>query len=166
LLTVLAKPNLCVMDGSEASFLAGGKFPVPIVSGSSGMQTVTIHFEEYGIKLKFTPTVLDSEVVNIKVAAEVSSLDFDNGIILSGFRIPAINTRRTESMVELKEGQYLIIGGLLSNETAKTISKIPLLGSIPILGKLFSSSRFLNKESELLIMVAPQIVQAMGLDRL
>ncbi|OPZ66363.1 MAG: Type II secretion system protein D precursor [bacterium ADurb.Bin478] len=163
LLTVLAKPNLCVMDGTEASFLAGGRFPVPIVSGSAGMQTVTIQFEEYGIKLFFTPTVLDSGLVNIKVTAEVSSLDFENGVLLSGFRIPNINARRAESRVELRENQYLIIGGLMSNETAKTISKIPLLGSIPVLGKLFSSHRYVNKESELLIMVSPQIVEAMQL---
>jgi len=163
LLTVLAKPNLSVMDGTEANFLAGGKFPVPIVSGASGMQTVTIHFEEYGIRLKFTPTVLDSNVINIKVAAEVSSLDFENGILLSGFRIPNINTRHAESVVELKQGQSLIIGGLLSRDTAKTISKIPVLGSVPVLGALFSSRRYLNKESELVIMVAPQIVQAMEL---
>jgi pilus assembly protein CpaC len=158
LLTVLARPNLSVIDGSEASFLAGGRFPIPIASGAGGQQTVTIQFEEYGIKLKFTPTVLDSEIINIKVAAEVSSLDFANGIVLSGFSIPNINSRRTESTVELKQGQYLVIGGLLSSEMTKSISKIPLLGSVPVLGKLFSSSHFQNKDSELLIMAAPSIV--------
>jgi Flp pilus assembly secretin CpaC len=164
LLSVLARPNLTTTDGTEANFLAGGKFPVPIVSGAAGMQTITIQFEEYGIKLRFTPTVLDSQLINLKVAAEVSSLDFDNGIILSGFRIPNINTRRAESMAELKQGQYLIMGGLLSNEIAKTLSRIPVIGAIPVLGTLFSSRRYTKKESELLIMVAPSIVQGRSVE--
>ena len=158
LLSVLAKPNLSAINGAEASFLAGGEFPIPIVSGAAGMQTVTIHFKEFGIKLKFVPKALDGKTVNIKVAAEVSSLDFENGIILSGFRIPAINTRKAETTVELITGKYLIIGGLLSNEMAKTVSRVPILGHIPILGKLFSSSRFQKKETELLIVVSPEIV--------
>lgn len=160
LLTVLARPNLSVIDGAEASFLAGGRFPIPIASGSGGQQTVTIQFEEYGIKLRFTPTVLDSEMIHLKVVAEVSSLDFANGIMLSGFSIPNISSRRTESTVELRQGQYLVIGGLLSSEMSKSISKIPFLGSVPVLGKLFSSSHFTRKESELLVMAAPSIVQA------
>jgi len=164
LLSVLARPNLTTTDGTEANFLAGGLFPVPIVSGAAGMQTISIQFEEYGIKLRFTPTVLDSQLINVKVAAEVSSLDFDNGIILSGFRIPNINTRRAESMAELKEGQYLIMGGLLSNETARTLSRLPVIGAIPVLGTLFSSRRYVKKESELLIMVAPSIVQGRSVE--
>lgn len=164
LLSVLARPNLTTTDGSEANFLAGGRFPVPIVSGAAGMQTISIQFEEYGIKLRFTPTVLDSQLIHIKVAAEVSSLDFENGIILSGFRIPSINTRRAEAMAELQEGQYLIMGGLLSNEIASTLSRIPVIGAIPVLGTLFSSRRYTRKESELLIMVAPSIVQGHGVE--
>jgi pilus assembly protein CpaC len=157
-LTVLAKPNLTAIDGAEASFLAGGEFPVPIVSGAAGMQTVSVQFKEYGIKLHFTPTVLDTDLVNIKVAAEVSSLDFENGVVLSGFKIPSLTTRKTETVVELGQGKYLIISGLLANETTESISKIPFLGSIPVLGKLFSSTRFQNKESELLILVSPQLI--------
>ncbi len=159
LLTVLAKPNLSAREGAEASFLAGGEFPIPIVSGASGMQTVTIQFKEFGIKLKFTPLVLDSNMINLKVSAEVSSLDFDNGIILSGFRIPALSTRKTETNVDLEENKQLILGGLYSQEESKTISKTPLLGSLPVLGKLFSSERFSNKETELMIMVSPSIIR-------
>jgi pilus assembly protein CpaC len=159
LLTTLARPNLSAISGSEASFLAGGEIPVPIVSGVAGQ--VTIEYKEFGIRLKFVPTVLDSELVNIKVSTEVSSLDFENGIILSGFRIPALISRKTETTVELKDGEHFAIGGLIANELAQAVSRIPVLGHIPILGKLFSSSRFLNSETELIIMISPHIVQTM-----
>lgn len=159
LLTTLAKPNLSAREGSEASFLAGGEFPIPIVSGAAGMQTVTIQFKEFGIKLKFTPMVLDSNLVNLKVATEVSSLDFENGITLSGFRIPALSTRKTDTQVDLEEDHYLILGGLYSQEQVKAVSRIPVLGSLPVLGRLFSSSSFKNKESELMIMISPQIIK-------
>lgn len=157
LITILAKPNLSAREGEEASFLAGGEFPIPIVSGSAGMQTVTIQFKEFGIKLKFTPHILDSSMIALKVAAEVSSLDFDNGITLSGFKIPALATRKTETTVDLKENHYLIIGGLLADEEARTLSRVPLLGSVPLLGRLFSSESFNKKESELMILVSPRI---------
>ncbi len=157
LLSVLARPNLSARDGSEASFLAGGEFPIPIVSGVAGMQTVTIQYKEFGIRLKFTPVVLDSNMINLKVAAEVSSLDFENGIILSGFRIPALATRKADTNVDLQENHYLIIGGLYSEEQARTLSKVPLLGSVPVLGRLFSSDRFSSKETELMILVSPRI---------
>ncbi len=159
LLTTLAKPNLSAISGAEASFLAGGEIPIPILSGATGQ--VTILFKEFGIRLKFVPTVLDSNLVNIKVATEVSSLDFENGIILSGFRIPALISRKAETVVELKDGEHFIVGGLISNDVAKTSSKIPGLGHLPILGSLFSSSRFLNNESELIIMISPHIIQTM-----
>jgi len=160
LLSLLATPNLSAISGAEASFLAGGEFPIPIVSGSMGMQTVTIEYKEFGVKLKFVPTVLDSNIVNIQVAAEVSSLNFESGVVLSGFRVPSLVTRKTETTVELAEGRYLIIGGLLSNDIAKTVAKIPVLGHIPILGRLFSSRRFQNNESELLIALSPKIVHS------
>jgi len=162
LVSVLAKPNLTAIDGTEASFLAGGEFPVPIVSGSSGMQMVSIMFKEFGVRLKFTPHVLDDKAINIKVAAEVSSLDFENGVILSGFSIPSLVTRKAETTVEVPQGKFLLIGGLLSNDKVKTVSNLPILGKIPILGKLFSSSRFQNKESELLIFITPEVVNAVN----
>ncbi len=160
ILTMLAKPNLSAINGTEASFLAGGEFPVPIVSGSAGLQTVTIVFKEFGVRLKFTPTIMDSSIVNIKVNTEVSTLDFENGITLSGFRIPALMTRRAETSVEMREGQYFILGGLISQDVGKTISRIPLLGQIPVLGLLFSSEQFRNNDTELIIMITPKIVHA------
>jgi pilus assembly protein CpaC len=114
------------------------------------------------VSLKFLPTVLDSGVVNIQVAAEVSHLDFENGILISGFQIPSLISRKAETTVELKEGQYLILGGLLSNDVSQTISKIPILGQIPILGKLFSSKSYQSSESELLVTLSPQIIHGMS----
>ena len=160
LITLLASPNLSAQSGTEASFLAGGEFPVPIVSGAQGMQTVTIYYKEFGVKLKFFPLILGENLININVKAEVSSLDFENGVTLSGFKIPALVSRKAETTVELEKGQYLIIGGLLSNEITQTVAKVPVLGHIPILGQLFSSKRFLNKESELLIALSPDIAHS------
>ncbi len=164
LLTVLASPNLTAINGAEASFLAGGEFPIPIVSGAAGMQTVTIQFKEFGIRLNFIPTVMNRDLVNIKVGAEVSNLDFDNGITLSGFRVPSLTTRKTQTVVELKQGQYLVLGGLLSSEMSETVSRIPVLGHIPVLGYLFSSRRYQNKETELLISISPRIIEATYVD--
>ncbi len=162
LLSILAKPNLTAISGAEASFLAGGEFPIPIVSGAAGMQTVTIQFKEFGVRLRFLPRIIDSTRINLKIAAEVSNLDFDNGIILSGFRIPALSTRKAETTVELEQGRHLVIGGMLSREMSKTVSQIPLVGSIPVLGKLFQSTRYLQKETDLLILVSPEIVHPLA----
>ncbi len=160
-LTTLAKPNIAAVDGEEASFLAGGEFPVPIAqAGAGGMQTVTIQWKEFGIGLKFIPTVLDSEHINIKMSTEVSSLDFDNGVLLSGFQVPALISRKSETTIELEDGENFVIGGLISSEMAKSVTKIPFIGSIPILGSLFSSTHFINNESELLVMVSPDIVKS------
>jgi pilus assembly protein CpaC len=160
MLSMLARPNLSALSGSDASFLAGGEIPVPIISGVSNQ--VTIEYKEYGIKLDFTPTVLDSELVNIDVKTEVSTLDYDNGIVLSGFAIPALISNKAETTVELKDGEAFIIGGMILNEVARGVSRIPVLGHIPVLGYLFSSHRYQNKETELLIMISPHIVQAMN----
>ncbi len=159
MLSMLARPNLSALSGAEASFLAGGEIPVPIVSGISSQ--VTIEYKEYGIKLNFTPTVLDSELVNIDVKAEVSTLDYDNGIILSGFRIPAFISNKAQTTVEIKNGETFVIGGMILNTVARGVSRIPILGHIPVLGYLFSSHRYQNKETELIIMISPHIVQAM-----
>jgi pilus assembly protein CpaC len=158
MLSMLARPNLSALSGSEASFLAGGEIPVPIISGVSNQ--VTIEYKEYGIKLDFTPTVLDSELVNIAVSTEVSTLDYDNGIVLSGFAIPALISNKAETTVEMKDGEAFVIGGMILNEVARGVSRIPILGHIPVLGYLFSSHRYQNKETELLIMISPHIVQA------
>jgi pilus assembly protein CpaC len=160
MLSTLARPNLSALSGSEASFLAGGEIPVPIISGVSNQ--VTIEYKEYGIKLDFTPTVLDSELVNIDVKTEVSTLDYENGVVLSGFTIPALISNKAETTVEMKDGEAFVIGGMILNEVARGVSRIPVLGHIPVLGYLFSSHRYQNKETELLIMISPHIVQAMN----
>lgn len=159
LLTTLARPSLSALSGAEASFLAGGEIPVPIVSGIYGQ--VTIEYKEYGIRLGFTPTVLDSELVNMRVATEVSSLDYENGLVISGFQIPALISNKAETTVEIRDGETFIIGGMILSTVARGASKIPVLGHIPILGYLFSSHRYQSKESELLIMISPHVVQAM-----
>jgi pilus assembly protein CpaC len=161
-LTMLARPNLTAINGSEATFLAGGEIPVPVVSGAT--DRVTVEYKPFGIRLSFVPTVLDSELVNIKVATEVSSLDFDNGIILSGFRIPALVSNKAETTVEIRDGELFVIGGLVSSELARSTAGLPLLSRIPVLGYLFGSHRFQSNESELLIMISPHIVQAMQRD--
>lgn len=161
MLKVLAKPNLTAINGQEAKFLAGGEFPIPIVQGGVGMQSVTIQFKEYGIRLSFTPTVLDSDYVRLKIETEVSSLDFENGIVLSGFNIPSLITRRASTTLELQNERYLVMSGLISDEVVKSEAKIPVLGHIPLFGKLFSSTHFQNKETELLVLVSPQIIQPM-----
>jgi pilus assembly protein CpaC len=159
LLTMLARPNLSALSGAEASFLAGGEIPVPVVSGTSGQ--VSVEYKEYGIRLNFVPTVLDSELVNIKVAAEVSSLDFDNGIVLSGFKIPALISNKAQTVIEIRDGELFVIGGMILNQLARGETGVPVLSHIPILGYLFSSHRYQNNESELLIMISPHVVKPM-----
>ncbi|MCR4437796.1 MAG: pilus assembly protein N-terminal domain-containing protein [bacterium] len=156
-LTTLAEPNLVAANGDTASFLAGGEFPVPIVN----FQGVTIVFKEFGVRLKFVPTILDSETIELKVAPEVSSLDFESGVVLSGFRIPALLTRRALTTVHLKDGEGLVIGGLMTKELMDTMSRIPILGHIPVLGNLFKSRRANRQETELIILIVPRIVQPM-----
>lgn len=161
ILTTLAKPNMSAVDGEKASFLAGGEFPVPIAQGGiGGQQTVTIQWKEFGVALDFVPRVLDSKHINIKLTTEVSSLDFDNGVVLSGFQVPALISRKSETTIELEDGEHFIIGGLISSEMAKSISRTPFIGSIPIIGALFRSTHFLNNESELIVMVTPNIVKS------
>lgn len=160
-LTILAEPNLMAISGTEASFLAGGEFPVPIVQGTASLQSVTIEYKEYGVRLKFTPTILGSSLIRLEVAPEVSSLDFENGIILSGFRVPSLLTRKCSTTVELNNGESLMISGLLSRSLAETVSHLPVVGNLPILGKLFSSKHFQRGETELIIVVSPHVVQPM-----
>ncbi|MGH7572951.1 MAG: type II and III secretion system protein family protein, partial [Gemmatimonadota bacterium] len=135
----LAEPNLLALDGKEASFLAGGEFPFPVVQGGSN-NAVTVVFKEFGIRLNFTPTVTNSGNIHLKVAPEVSSLDFANGLQISGFQIPAILSRRAETEVELRDGQTFAIAGLIDNSITDNVDKIPILGDLPILGPLFRSS--------------------------
>ena len=139
-LRTLAEPNLLTLPAKEAYFLAGGEFPYPTVqSGSSNAMTIT--FKEFGVKLRFTPQIARNGAIRLKVAPEVSTLDFANGVTISGFEIPSLRTRRAETEVELREGQHLAIAGLLDNESTRNLTKIPILGDIPILGEFFKSKQ-------------------------
>jgi pilus assembly protein CpaC len=153
----LAEPNLVAESGKEASFLAGGEFPVPIAQGSGGNVAITVAYKEFGIRLNFTPTV-NGNRVHLKVRPEVSTLDFANGVILQGFRIPALTTRRTETELELIDGQTFAIAGLMNNSVNSTLQKIPGIGDIPILGYLFKSKAAQKNQTELVVMITPQIL--------
>ncbi len=159
LLQTLAEPNLITQDGKEASFLAGGEYPYPVVQGTGANAAVTIVFKEFGVRLKFTPTVTANDMIQLKVAPEVSSLDFGNAVVLSGFRVPALSTRRTETSVELADGQTFAIAGMLDNKVDETLRKVPGIGDIPILGYLFKSQAYEKKRTELVVMITPHIVR-------
>jgi len=167
-LRALAEPNLIAMDGQQASFLAGGEFPVPIVQGSSGTNgpTVSIVFKEYGVRLNFKPTILDEDHIRLELEPEVSTLDFVNGVKFSGFVIPALRTRRAKTGVELRDGQSFALAGLLDNSETRSLSKVPGLGDIPILGNLFKSTQFQKNESELMFIVTAQVVKPLNRDDL
>ena len=153
----LAEPNLVAESGKEASFLAGGEFPIPIAQGSGNGTAVTVDYKEFGIRLNFTPTV-DGDIVHLKVRPEVSTLDYGNAVILQGFRIPALTTRRTETELSLRDGQTFAIAGLINNEMNSTMQKIPWLGDIPILGNFFKSKAAQKGQTELVVMITPEIL--------
>jgi pilus assembly protein CpaC len=157
---VLAEPNLLAANGKQASFLAGGEFPFPVVQpGTNGSgSTISIVFKEYGIRLNFIPTITPRGTIRLQVAPEVSSLDFSNAIELSGFNIPAISTRKVNTEVELSDGQSYVIGGLLDNTESETLQKIPGLSEIPVLGKFFQSIDKKRANTELIVIVSPEIV--------
>jgi pilus assembly protein CpaC len=157
----LAEPNLIAYNGQEASFLAGGEFPIPIVQGITG--TVTIVFKEFGVRLNFRPTIA-GDVIRLRVRPEVSSLDFNNGITLEGFRIPALITRRAETDVELRDGQSFAIAGLLSNTSQEVASGIPVLSKLPIIGYLFRSKASNAEQTELMVLVTPRLVRPLDPD--
>ncbi|HKA18575.1 MAG TPA: type II and III secretion system protein family protein [Blastocatellia bacterium] len=161
-LQILAEPNLLALNGREASFLAGGEFPFPIVQPGGGFNAVTIQFKEFGVRLKFTPTLLSDGTIRLKVAPEVSALDFTNGLTVSGFAVPALSTRRAETEIELKDGQSFAIAGLIDNRLTDNASKIPGLGDIPIIGKLFRSRAINKSKTELLVMVTPKLVRPLA----
>lgn len=157
----LAEPNLVAYNGQEASFLAGGELPVPIVQGNTGQ--VSVQYKEFGVRLTFRPTIA-GDVIRLKVRPEVSSLDFANGITLSGFRIPAINTRRAETDVELRDGQSFAIAGLLNNVAQDSKQEVPLLGRLPIIGHLFRSKAASQNRTELMVLVTPHLVRPLNPD--
>jgi pilus assembly protein CpaC len=153
----LAEPNLVAESGKEASFLAGGEFPVPVAQGSGANLAISVQFKEFGIRLNFTPQI-NGDRVHLKVRPEVSTLDFGNAVVLNGFRIPALSTRRTETEIELRNGQTFAIAGLMNNQMQSTMQKIPGIGDIPILGYLFRSKVANKQQTELVVMITPEIL--------
>jgi len=156
----LAEPNLIAYNNKEASFLAGGEFPVPMVSS---IGQVSIVFKEFGVRLNFTPTIA-GDLIRLKVRPEVSELDFNNGITLEGFRIPALTTRRAETEVELRDGQSFAIAGLIDNTAQVDTAAIPLLSQVPIIGHLFKSKADRKERMELLVLITPRLVRALNPD--
>jgi pilus assembly protein CpaC len=160
LLQILAEPNVLAQNGKPASFLAGGEFPFPTVSsGTGGTPMVTIQFREFGVRLNFIATITPRGTIHLEVAPEVSALDFTNGLSVSGFIVPALTTRKLNTQVELNEGQSFAIGGLLDNRTTDTLEKIPFIGDIPLLGKLFQSKSVSKQNTELIVIVTPELVR-------
>lgn len=157
----LAEPNLIAYNGQEASFLAGGEFPVPVVQGATG--TVTIQFKEFGVRLSFRPTIA-GDVIRLRVQPEVSALDFANGLTLGGFRVPALTTRRAETEVELRDGQSFAIAGLLNNLSQDDAASIPILSKIPIVGALFKSKAERSERTELMVLITPRLVRPLDPD--
>lgn len=157
----LAEPNLIAYNGQEASFLAGGEIPVPVVQGTTN--AVSVEYKEFGVRLTFRPTIA-GDVIRLNVRPEVSTLDFGNGITLSGFRIPALSTRRAQTEVELRDGQSFVIAGLLDNLTQDTTSAVPILSKLPILGYLFKSKSERAERTELMVLITPRLVRALDPD--
>jgi pilus assembly protein CpaC len=157
----LAEPNLIAYNGQEANFLAGGEVPVPQVSGNTGSLSVT--YKEYGIRLNFRPTVA-GDMIRLRVRPEVSSLDFPNGVLVGGFRIPALITRRAETDVELRDGQSFAIAGLLSNISQDDVVQVPGLSKLPIIGHLFRSRAERAEQTELMVLITPQLVRPLNPD--
>jgi pilus assembly protein CpaC len=166
LLQILAEPNLITVEGKEASFLAGGSFPFPTLTttstGGAVSPVITVQFKPFGIQLNFTPTILPSGAINLKVAPEVSSLDYANAVTLQGFLIPALAQRRADTEVILKDGESFAIAGLIDNRVIQTITKVPGFGNLPILGRLFSSRNSQKTTDELLVVVTPRFVRPLA----
>ncbi len=159
----LAEPNLIAYNGQTASFLAGGEFPVPVVQGGTGNNAVTVAWKEFGVRLSFTPTIA-GDVIRLHVRPEVSALDFNNGITLSGFRIPALTSRWAETEVELRDGQSFAIAGLLNNISQLNGAAVPVLGNLPIIGPLFRSKSESKQQTELMVLITPQLVRPLEPD--
>jgi pilus assembly protein CpaC len=161
-LQILAEPNLLALSGQEAHFLAGGEFPIPVVQGGANVGAVTIQFKPFGVRLDFTGLVQADSTIRLKVVPEVSTLDFANGVVLSGFTVPATSTRKAETVIELKDGQSFGIAGLLDQRVIANFNKIPGIGDIPILGQLFRSRSVQRNKTELLVLVTPTVVDPLA----
>lgn len=161
-LQILAEPNVMAINGTEASFLAGGEFPVPVVQGGANVGAVTVQFKEFGVRLNFKPDIMPDGAIRLKVAPEVSALDFSNGVTVSGFTIPALTSRKSSTEVELKDGQSFAIAGLIDNRLTEVVQKVPVLADIPILGNFFKSRSENKTNTELLVMITPKLVEALS----
>lgn len=157
---VLAEPNLLVENKKQASFLAGGQYPYPVVQGVGGGSAgaVTIQFQQFGVRLNFIPTIMPGNQIHLQVAPEVSALDYSNGVTISGFTVPGIDIRKVNTDVDLSEGESFVIGGLLDNRVTQSFQKIPFIGDIPVLGKFFQSIQRTKNNTELIVIVTPVIV--------
>jgi pilus assembly protein CpaC len=165
-LRALAEPNLIAMDGQVASFLAGGEFPIPVIQSGGGNNSVTIQFKEYGVRLNFKPTIIDEDHIRLELEPEVSTIDFANGVRFQGFVVPALRTRRARTGVELRDGQSFALAGLLDNSETRNLSKVPVIGDIPIIGNLFKSTQFQKNETELVFIVTADLVKPVNRDDL
>jgi Flp pilus assembly secretin CpaC len=161
----LAEPNLIAMNNQQASFLAGGEFPVPVLQNLSG-NAITIVWKEYGVRLNFKPTIIDEDHIRLELEPEVSTIDFNNGVRFNNFVIPALRTRRAKTGVELRDGQSFALAGLLDNNETKTLSRIPIVSDIPVIGALFKSKQFEKKETELMFFVTAHMVKPVSPDDL
>ena len=162
ILQVLAEPNLVTSNGKEANFLVGGEFPVPVVQGGATSGAISVQFRQYGIKLTFLPQITPNATISMHLRQEVSTLDLSNAVVLNGFSIPALTSRTAESTVELGEGQSFVVAGLINNQEQYTLSKIPFIGSIPILGSLFKSKDDKVQRTDLVMIVTPEITMPLG----
>jgi pilus assembly protein CpaC len=161
---ILAEPNRFAANKDSATFLAGGELPIPVARGGfgdEGVTRVTVEYREFGIRLKFLGEIVSDSLVKLYVRPEVSSLDFGNAVVISGFRIPAFRTRRIETTLDVRRNQSLIISGLFNTEEERVKTGVPFLQDIPVLGQLFSSTRFQKNESELIVVVTPVVVDPM-----
>ena len=164
-LRILAEPTLVALSGEEASFLAGGEFPIPVVQGgsASGSTSISIIYKKFGIRLNFRPLVLGEGRIRLRVEPEVSELTDTGAVVIEGFRIPGIITRRSKTTVELKSGQSFAMAGLISSRQESRNSKIPILGDIPILGALFRSIRYSKGETELVVLVTASLIEPLSI---
>jgi Flp pilus assembly secretin CpaC len=163
-LRLLAYPRLLCLSGEQGNFLVGGEIPVPIAysSGAGSAPSVTVEWKEYGVRLGFLPTIVDTNLVNLKITPEVSSLDWGNAVSFAGWDVPALRTRKVDATVELNSEQSVVLGGLLSTEETKTIKRVPILGYIPLINFLFSKRETVKSETELLIIVSPRIIHSVA----
>ena len=157
LVQILAEPNLVTTNGKEASFVVGGEFPVPVLQGGANSGAVTVQFREFGVRLTFNPLITENKTIKMYVKPEVSELDFGHAVSVSGFTIPALSSRKMETNIELGEGQSFVIAGLIDNRLTESMSRIPGLASLPILGNFFKSRDVSKNNTELIVMVTPEI---------